>query len=215
MHILLIMLLGLMAWGCSIHPDMAKQYHLAIMDASVIESDEMVTLPVIHGNEVQMVTWTKYPNSYVAGNQTRLKWGEVWVTLDGAVKSQCRLFQKDSLVSQVQQLLGLPLVKNETRYFVTMSVASTDLFRPCADPSIIQPSCSGSFPENVSAAHKAWYAGQVAEAYISPNGYPWTRLGYTYDWSPDRTEVGPAEFVIRKGAVVTTTSVVSTEAYCN
>jgi hypothetical protein len=30
--------------------------------------------------------------------------------------------------------------------------------------------------------------------------YPWTRLGYTYDWAPDAKEVGMSEYVLQTGS---------------
>lgn len=43
--------------------------------------------------------------------------------------------------------------------------------------------------------------------------YPWTRLGYTYDWGNAKSRVGLSEFVIRKGARLTVHSVSTTEGY--
>ena len=37
-----------------------------------------------------------------------------------------------------------------------------------------------------------------------PGGYPWTRLGYTYNWSADsKTHYGASEYVIRAPATLT------------
>ncbi len=48
-----------------------------------------------------------------------------------------------------------------------------------------------------------------------PPGYPWTRLGYTYDWGNPGSEVGLSEFVIQGGATVQVAQVYSTQAYCS
>ena len=32
--------------------------------------------------------------------------------------------------------------------------------------------------------------------------YPWTRLGYTYDWADNGTEYGLTEFIVNSGAEV-------------
>ena len=54
--------------------------------------------------------------------------------------------------------------------------------------------------------------------------YPWTQLGYTYDWGvPEDLEtdsdrpanVGLSEFVIRQGAPILVHSIQSVEDYCN
>lgn len=44
--------------------------------------------------------------------------------------------------------------------------------------------------------------------------YPWTRLGYTYDWGNPRADMGLSEFVIKKGAEIAINSVYTTEDYC-
>jgi len=45
-------------------------------------------------------------------------------------------------------------------------------------------------------------------------GYPWTRLGYTYDWGNPDSEVGLSEFVITAGATIKIENVYETAAYC-
>lgn len=47
-----------------------------------------------------------------------------------------------------------------------------------------------------------------------PNGYPWTRLGYTYDWGNPRREIELSEFVIREPAMVQIRAVTATDDYC-
>jgi hypothetical protein len=44
--------------------------------------------------------------------------------------------------------------------------------------------------------------------------YPWTQLGYTYDWGNPESEVGLSEFVIRKGSTVVIKSVSNLDEYC-
>jgi len=192
----------------------AESYKNAILDAAVIETSEIMPLPVIGEGPVKVVTWTEYPDSYKEGQETTLKWGDVWVTLDNDVKTRCLNFQQTQLLSDIQKLLGLPLSNTQKRSFVTLEVDSNSLFRPCADPSINATKCTAKFPENVPQEHYAWFAGQTAQSYQVASGYPWTRLGYTYNWKSGESEVGPAEFVIKKGSKALTVSVVDTSQYC-
>lgn len=189
-------------------------YARAVADAAVIEPDEMVTLPVIDTPRVSVVTWTNYPDSYRPGESVTLSWGEVWVTLDGAVQQRCRDMSQDSLIADLQKLLGLPLADGSGRRFVTLEVESKDLFRPCANPSLTQTRCGTGFPSWLGERHRAWFAGQTATAYQTPDGFPWTRLGYTYNWKQGESEVGPAEFVIVQGARVKTLAVSDSAGYC-
>ncbi len=192
----------------------AVQYHKAVQDAGIIEPGEIIPLPAVTGPRVRVVTWTEFGGSYPAGKNVRLEWGDIWVTLDGSVQSYCKKSGENEKVTDLEKLLGLPPGSGAKRVFVTLEVNAADMFRPCADPSLTARRCSANFPENVSIEHLAWYAKQTAAAYQTAPGYPWTRLGYTYNWKEGKSEVGPAEFVIRKGAGVLSVSVEDTRTYC-
>ena len=210
-----LLLSGCASTQISFNNELEKEnYRKAILDAAVIESFEIKSLPVIDKNQVMVVTWTEYPGSYKEGKETTLEWGDVWVTLDNDVKTRCQQFQKTNLVSDIQKLLGLPPENTEKRSFVTLKVDSSSLFRPCASPSIRAEKCTAGFPENIPQEHAAWYAYQTALSYQGETGYPWTRLGYTYNWKSGENEVGPAEFVVKKGSKVVTISITDTGLYC-
>ena len=202
------------------------QYQDAIADAAVIEVSEKVALESIVGESQKFVTWTAYPDSFSKGEEVALSWGELWVTLDNHVQQRCQAFPKQALNLRIQQLLGLPPQQSDVdRFFVVLTVDAKDVFRPCANGDLDQVQCEASFPDSTTEAHKAWYAGQTALAY-QEKGYPWTRLGYTYDWSgysraeaksgsaAELSEVGVNEFVIHRNAKVRVESILSTEEYC-
>ncbi|MBF0495604.1 MAG: hypothetical protein HQK58_03355 [Deltaproteobacteria bacterium] len=58
-----------------------------------------------------------------------------------------------------------------------------------------------------SVPYKKWYINRAQTCYVNGSvidennpatwGYPWTRLGYTYDWGNAENHVGLSEFVIR------------------
>lgn len=202
--------------GCaSLSPSNDSQrYQAAIRDAAVIEPTEVKPLPVIASDKVRVVTWTKFPDSYPLGQPTKLKWGEVWVTQDQVVQTRCRSFAPDKVMSDVQQLLGLPLNCDEKRHFVTLEVDAAALFRPCANPSLQATTCEAGLPKTVAPDHAAWYAKQTSQSYQTQNGFPWTRLGYTYNWKAGADEVGVAELVIKAGAQVLPVAMAETAEYC-
>ncbi len=192
-------------------PNLADRYQAALADAAVIEPGEAVPLPSPGKGMIKVVTWSKYPNSFPQGRYITNSWGDTWVTLDGAVKRLCRTYQDK--VPQTQALLGLHQVPGEVRDFVILEVNAKNLFRPCADPDTSKQRCSADFPKGVSAAYKGWYANQVAASYQA-NGFPWTRLGYTYNYNIGASEVGPAEFVLPKGSHAKVIAVIPTGNYC-
>ena len=190
------------------------QYEKSIADAGVIQPDEVKKVATLTAPNGKFVTWTSYPDSYKPGSDLTLAWGETWVTQNGAVQNECKAFAQDEMNIRIQQLLGLPPQEVTQRYFVVLDVKTEDMFRPCANPSLAATECTASFPDDVSESHQAWYASQTAVAYQFPRGYPWTRLGYTYDWNPATDEEGVSEFVIKKGATVNIVSLTPTEEYC-
>lgn len=192
----------------------AEQYTRAIEDAAVIESEEIVALPTIITPTVDVVTWADDLPHYQNQTSVRLSWDEVWVTLGQEVQHRCQTYPASTRDQHLQRLLGLP-EKSEQRGFVVLRVNTADVFRPCADPSLLKTHCTAEFPEGISSEHQRWYARKVAASYWTPEGYPWTRLGYTYNWQAGASEVGPAEFVIKKGATVQVLDVIRTETYCS
>jgi hypothetical protein len=220
---ILFLLIAAVLVGCSHYLPQAttewsqlqQQYKAAIADAAVIEKSEITPVAQLDQAVARFITWTNYPDSYNVSEPLVLSWGDTWATLDGAVQLHCREFPKDSLDLRIQQLLGLPPQEQSIdRFFVVLEVNTADIFRPCANGSLLASQCEASFPSDATESHKAWYASQSALAYQAPNGYPWTRLGYTYNWYAQSSEVGVFEFVIKKGAQVKVVDVMPTAKYC-
>jgi len=116
-------------------------------------------------------------------------------------------------VLRIEQLLGLPPCSDYSD-FVEMWVDPADLFRPAPDNEITDKICELEFPAGTDEIYKQWFKDNFQHSYTSP-GYPWTRLGYTYDWGPSQSEIGLSEFVIKNGAAVIVKSVISTQSYLN
>lgn len=58
-----------------------------------------------------------------------------------------------------------------------------------------------SFSDDVSEDYKEWFDANIISRYFEGQ-YPWTRLGYTYDWADNGEEYGLSEFVVRKNSDV-------------
>ena len=75
---------------------------------------------------------------------------------------------------------------------------------------------SGAFVA-VHEDHLQWMCKNWKKSYCNPDpaqNYPWTALGYTYDWGDPSHRRGPSEFVALSGTTVVFHSVTSTEKYC-
>lgn len=205
-----------------------ERYQRAIEDAAVAEPNEIShnLTPIVesnsdlvwqssgNGSRVLMGTWTSWTGySQYLGNDLTLS-RELWVDPVPDLQTFCTesgLAGAD-LVLRLEQLLGLPPSAGKTT-FVEMWVSPADLFRPSADPEITDDTAGLDFPAEVSDEYKAWFNNLMATSY-QVDGYPWTRLGYTYDWSGGDEE-GLSEFVVRSGATVGIAGVYDTFTYCN
>ncbi|HEX2922407.1 MAG TPA: hypothetical protein VHS28_00070, partial [Chloroflexota bacterium] len=145
--------------------------------------------------------------------QTATAGVDTWVTVAPQVKEFCSRGRYPDPTLRLEQLLGLPS-DNGKKWFVELWVSPSDLFRPSPDPKITDQTAGLEFPAAVSQQHVEWIEGLKAQSY-GENGYPWTRLGYTYDWGNTTNREGLSEFVIRKGAPIEVNSVTTTLDYCN
>lgn len=178
-------------------------YHNAVVDAMQADYDEILPLRAIDKtqDEVLVATWHRYPDSYPAGQEAEINHGEVWVFTAEEIKEwSAKQTETDNMELRLQQLIGLPPQKGYT-HFSLLWVDPDDLFRPSPDNEIDDTTVGLSFPENAAEEYQNWFNGNILYSYY-PLRYPWTRLGYTYDWADNGTEYGLSEFIIRNHAKV-------------
>lgn len=205
-----------------------RSYSEAIRDASLAEEAEInpdlwaispENPDIIWQNQevkdkVLLVTWTSWDGyDDREGSEMELS-RDVWTTAVPQVRNFCRNLDLDprSKSLRLEQFLGLPPHNRKTK-FVEMWVKPSDLFRPCPDAEIDDKQCELDFRDPIEPQHQDWILNLQSSSY-GDGGYPWTRLGYTYDWGSLETEVGSSEFVIKSGATVEIEFVTTTEDYC-
>lgn len=182
----------------------------------------------IEGEEyLLMVNVFENAAKYESGRQVKLDQGDVWVTAFPELYDFCMGYiEKHSQANmsdvglRIHQLLGLPADKVGYT-LVELWVKPSDLFRPCPNPDITREECDDDFPEETTEEHATWM--KQLQAVNNENalkneeygGLPWTRLGYTYDWSPESEDnIGLSEYVVRKGSKVYVQNVHTINAYC-
>jgi len=204
--------------------ELQADYQAAILDAQTAEASEISTnLVAITANNpdlvwdgtpgesnVLVVTWTDW-DGYAVGDWNMGNYN-AWVSVAPEVQEFCQSYNGDDVL-RLEQLLGMP-PEHGNLYFVEFWVSPNDLFRPSPDPEITDTTAGLDFPADVSAEHEAWFNDLLANSY-GADDYPWTRLGYTYDWGSTASEVGLSEFVIEKNADVIVDGIYGNEAYCN
>ena len=204
--------------GCDGTDDELRAAYLnAIGDARIAEPDEISRdlEPIVYYNaaltwegepgksRVLLLTWTSWDGYTDAAGDNMTLSREVWVAVPAELRDfyrQNESLADDSLVLRLEQLYGLP-PHNGKQWFVEMWVLPADLFRPSPDPDINDCEAELEFPAWVDAVYRGWF-NQLKSVSYGASGYPWTRLGYTYDWGNEESEIGLSEFVIRAGSTV-------------
>lgn len=103
-----------------------------------------------------------------------------------------------NIAERTKQLLGMPSSHSGDRV-VEVWVRRDNLRRPCRNPDVANPVSSLEFPADVDTnypGHRAEFLGNMS-TYSTAGGntpYPWTQLGYTYDWGNPETNRGLTEF---------------------
>lgn len=87
--------------------------------------------------------------------------------------------------------------------YLAVWVDPKDVYRPAflTDPTVNK--MDTTLPANTSKELRELFKENTYLAYYGDAQYPWTRLGYTYDWADNGTEYGLSEFIIRPGSEVT------------
>jgi hypothetical protein len=222
--------------GCGQLPIKAEHalYQAAIADAKTAEQNEISTqLTAIHTDTpnlewttlanghkaVKMLTWTNYQGYREKVGEMYSSNRETWLTVAPDVQQTCRAwgFNETTLDRRLEQLMGLP-PHNKKTHFVVMWVEPKNIFRPCPDADIADASCAHTFENSsrhpIPTSHRQWIEQLSAKSYDPETGYPWTRLGYTYDWGNPASEVGVSEFVLESGAEVEIEAMISSAEYC-
>ncbi len=224
------LLATLAATGCACPADSER----ALFDRSISETAVFKTSAVLPltplSYPVEAASLTNYAALWAEGKegQTITLGRDTWITVEPEVQKLCRGTAPDKVADTLHKLLGLkPVAKgDEAGTFVLMTIlgpqttgpAGIGIFRPCADPDPKAASCGNTLkgPD----AYVKWFAENLISSFkvdpkIDDTGYPWTRLGYTYDW--DRAASSPRgaqEYVAPKGTKVQIRKIVSQQDYC-
>ncbi len=199
--------------------------------------------PLDVSGPVGVATWVRADQaaSYRAQvGQTIQAGGDIWVTEVPKIQEFCKSYAQThgdylpGITLRLEQRLGMPPHSAKTA-FVEFEVANPDkqsqIFRPCASPSVTTSTCAMGPPASCDPGdaqchrHYDFFMGQYYYSYgVSlPAEYPWTSLGYTFDWAhkaigledtPDFVQYGGSEYVVPKGATVTVRAVYDTADYC-
>jgi hypothetical protein len=167
------------------------------------------------GSRVLVVAWVSaaIASHYTEGQELEFKY-DLWVTVVPELKNYFGSAAPAPL--RIAQLLGLPPVDaTRKEYLLELWVSPENLLRPCPDPEVTDHECQLAFhgdqfwvydnTQKVYAdvgatgfkAYKDWFTNRKDVIYTSAAPYPWTRLGYTYDWGNPANHCGLSEYIVQ------------------
>lgn len=192
-------------------------YERAVRDAKNADEDEIMPLVNISkddenviwsedGKKVLVAFMHKFPDSYPAGQNITLQWGNVWCVSAGEMVKWIKSNGNGvtDWTERTHQLLGMPTSKDYTM-ITTMWVDADLLYRPAnvTDTTAeMKTTLQSTGNEEFDKMYKSWFDSNIIWSYFD-SAYPWTRLGYTYDWADNGAEYGLSEFLIFSGANAT------------
>ena len=197
-----------------------EQYNAAIKDAKQLTADNIYPLVSIEGSsdmatlsgdnsQVILITWHNNPDAFKDGQTITHTEKVIWGFTD---KEFLKWFREnhenvDNWDLRLKQLLGMSPETNNSHFTVFWANVS-DVFRPAYYPEInsglMNTTFSNSLEEDTSENamwFKNWFDRTSDKAY-GRNGFPWTRLGYTYDWGNPSSKYGLSEFIVKEGATI-------------
>ena len=169
-------------------------------------------------SQVKVVSFMSYSTAtqYYGLGWHNLSFGDQWVTLCPQLENFLHSYAGTNAALRVKQLLGLPpTAGNDTA--VELWVSPEYLIRPSPDLTINSAAAGLPVLTNsqyitsydigkwISTNFIAWYTNTYNSRNFEltsggTNSWPWTRLGYTYDWALDTNyNVGLSEYVIPSG----------------
>lgn len=216
----------------------------AVHDMALAEPSEIVSTldPVPAGGPVQFVSWIRQDQANrlpaVGSNYTTT--GATWVTLTPKLQEFCTDYvanhsdDPEAVTHRIEQRLGLPPKASKT-HFATFEIATpadgVSVFRPCGDTEVTDTTCKlgphNKCDDKDTICHKRrdFFFEQYYNSYgtARPVEYPWTSLGYTFDWArgpvgaggrSDFVKVGESEYVVPAKVTMKLVSVSPTMDYC-
>lgn len=142
----------------------------------------------------------------------------LWVTAVPELQKVCRASGKGAaLRKRLRQRLGLT-PGAALSAVVEFWVQPMDLFRPAPDNEVTDRTAGLVMPPDTEAWYRKWFNELRSHQYFQStlpgnDAYPWTQLGYTYDWGGGM-ERGISEFVIRTDRMIGVNAIYDVDEYC-
>ena len=191
-------------------PDNDMLWKTAMTDAVFSEDEEIHELVTLtreddrvtwdeDGDEVLLLSWHNYDDICAPGDPIRTEYGDIWATSIGEMQSwyEKNHNEVENWNLRFAQLLGVHADEGYTR-FTAFWVSPEDVIRPAYVTDVTQQ-MKNDYAIVTDKTYKQWFDSNILWSYFESD-YPWTRLGYTYDWSGEESEYGLTEFLVFDGS---------------
>lgn len=202
-------------------PSNEELWAAAMTDAVFSQDDEVKELVCLTqqdpqviwdeaGERVLLVTWHDYEQPCEPGDP--LPYRDIWATSLGELTDW--YLENSSGVTdwnlRLAQLLGMPDDGSCTR-FSAFWISPSEVIRPAYVTDVTAQMKNG-YSQITDPAYQTWFDDNILYSYFESE-YPWTRLGYTYDWSGGDSVYGLTEFLIADGSTAEIAFTYSTEDF--
>lgn len=186
-------------------------YKNAIEDARVAEEDEIFPLYELKDGENLLLSWNDMPHEFPEGEFYTVKSDlQLWCFAYDELK--CWYKKNTDVVTdwtrRLEQLIGLPMDTGYT-HFTAFSACPEDVIRPAYQTDPQKQMGQELLDGSALGKYEAWFRENENWSYRESE-WPWTRLGYTYDWAEGH-ERGLCEFLLLPGSEVKVEWTVTTE----
>lgn len=187
-------------------PTQEELWEAAVADAVFSEDEEVLELVCLTENDPQvmwdqagqrvlLVTWHNWEEPCQPGQGLPAGEEEIWATSLGEMVAwyQANGSGVTDWDLRFAQLLGVPNDGSYTR-FTAFWITPDQVIRP-AYVTDVTAQMQNDYGLVTDPAYREWFDGNIIASYFAGD-YPWTRLGYTYDWSGGESEYGLTEFLL-------------------
>lgn len=103
---------------------------------------------------------------------------------------------------RMMQLLGLPQDEHHT-VMIEYYANAEKIFRPCKNSQTTTDVCPLDYPTGTKKEYIEWFETYKDKSYKGTPAYPFTQMGYCYDWNRNsKDHVGLSEFIVPKGTLI-------------
>ncbi len=198
-----------------------KNMPVAKVDAIDADNPNVVWEDVPGSGRILLTTWVKhhYYDSKVGIDDQPLGGDYTFMNVGHVFQNCCRAASTAngqslaSVVRRMEQLIGIPDEAGKER-IAEIWVPASAIFRPCTDPQTGTDTCSHTTPPDVPTSYTEWFTAWQTSSYTGDPGFPFSGMGYAYDWGY-WSKIGLSEFVVPGDTHVLISSQTATETYCN